>query len=157
MLFGNLDQQPMNYEDKQIPLRKHKHTLFGVAAVNFITAGKKILFSTNIIKNLVTSTTKCKCISAAQFAKSIHFDTWKTASFINTNKSEILYNCEWGVFEILEYSIFSKSRHLKWARARAAKTHWSGSIPDICHGHKDGVRGEKICHVEKFQISVHDR
>ena len=30
-------------------------------------------------------------------------------------------------------------------------------IPDICHGHKDGVRGEKICHVEKCQISVHDR
>ena len=30
----------------------------------------------------------------------------------------------------------------------------SGLIPDICHGHKDGVRGEKICHVEKFQISV---
>ena len=30
-------------------------------------------------------------------------------------------------------------------------------IPDICHGHKDGVRGEKVCHVEKFQISVHDR
>ena len=30
-------------------------------------------------------------------------------------------------------------------------------IPHICHGHKDGVRGEKICHVEKFQISVHDR
>ena len=23
--------------------------------------------------------------------------------------------------------------------------------------HKDGVRGEKICHVEKFQISEHDR
>ena len=33
----------------------------------------------------------------------------------------------------------------------------SESIPDICHGHTDGVRGEKICHVEKFQISVHDR
>ena len=32
-----------------------------------------------------------------------------------------------------------------------------GGIPDICHGHTDGVRGEKICHVEKFQISVHDR
>ena len=31
------------------------------------------------------------------------------------------------------------------------------SIPDICHGHTDGVREEKICHVEKFQISVHDR
>ena len=30
-------------------------------------------------------------------------------------------------------------------------------IPDICHGHTDGVRGEKSCHVEKFQISVHDR
>ena len=29
-------------------------------------------------------------------------------------------------------------------------------IPHICHGHKDGVRGEKICHVEKFQISVHE-
>ena len=29
-------------------------------------------------------------------------------------------------------------------------------IPDICHGHTDGVRGEKVCHVEKFQISVHD-
>ena len=24
------------------------------------------------------------------------------------------------------------------------------SIPDICHGHADGVRGEKICHIEKF-------
>ena len=45
----------MNYEDKKIPLRKHKHTLFGVAAVTFITTGKKILFSTNIVKNLVTS------------------------------------------------------------------------------------------------------
>ena len=33
----------------------------------------------------------------------------------------------------------------------------STSTPDICHGHKEGVRGEKICHVEKFQISVHDR
>ena len=30
-------------------------------------------------------------------------------------------------------------------------------IPDICHGPTDGVRREKICHVEKFQISVHDR
>ena len=30
------------------------------------------------------------------------------------------------------------------------------TIPHICHGHKDGVRGEKICHVEKFQISVHE-
>ena len=30
------------------------------------------------------------------------------------------------------------------------------SIPHICHGHKDGVRGEKICHVENFQISVHE-
>ena len=29
-------------------------------------------------------------------------------------------------------------------------------IPHICHGHKDGARGEKICHVEKFQISVHE-
>ena len=29
-------------------------------------------------------------------------------------------------------------------------------IPHICHGHTDGVRGEKICHVEKFQISVHE-
>ena len=29
-------------------------------------------------------------------------------------------------------------------------------IPDICHGHTDGVRGEKICHVEKCQISVHE-
>ena len=29
-------------------------------------------------------------------------------------------------------------------------------IPHICHGHRDGVRGEKICHVEKFQISVHE-
>ena len=80
----------MNYEDKKIPLRKHKHTVFGVAAVTFITTGKKILFSTNIVKNLVTSTTKCKYISVAQFAKSIRL---KTASFINTNKSEILYNC----------------------------------------------------------------
>ena len=31
------------------------------------------------------------------------------------------------------------------------------AIPDICHGHKDGVRGEKIGHVEKFQLSVQDR
>ena len=31
------------------------------------------------------------------------------------------------------------------------------SIPHICHGLTDGVRGEKIFHVEKFQISVHDR
>ena len=30
-------------------------------------------------------------------------------------------------------------------------------IPDICHGHTDGVRGEKICHVEKFQIPAHDK
>ena len=30
-------------------------------------------------------------------------------------------------------------------------------IPHICHGLTDGVRGEKICHVEKFQIPVHDR
>ena len=30
------------------------------------------------------------------------------------------------------------------------------TIPHICHGHTDGVRGEKICHVEKFQISVHE-
>ena len=37
------------------------------------------------------------------------------------------------------------------------KVHQGGTIPDICHGHRDGVRGEKICHVEKFQISVHDR
>ena len=29
-------------------------------------------------------------------------------------------------------------------------------IPDICRGHR-GARGEKICHVEKFQISAHDR
>ena len=27
-------------------------------------------------------------------------------------------------------------------------------IPHICHGHTDGVRGEQICHVEKFQTSV---
>ena len=31
------------------------------------------------------------------------------------------------------------------------------SIPDICHGSHGYIRGEKICHVEKFQISVHDR
>ena len=31
------------------------------------------------------------------------------------------------------------------------------TIPHICHGLTDGVRGEKIFHVEKFQISVHDR
>ena len=31
------------------------------------------------------------------------------------------------------------------------------SIPDICHGLTDDVRGEKIGHVENFQISVHDR
>ena len=34
---------------------------------------------------------------------------------------------------------------------------WGESTPDICHGLTDGVRGEKIFHVEKFQISVHDR
>ena len=33
----------------------------------------------------------------------------------------------------------------------------ANSTPDICHGLTDGVRGEKIFHVEKFQISVHDR
>ena len=38
-------------------------------------------------------------------------------------------------------------------RLRGAIRH----IPDICHGLTDGVRGEKIGHVEKFQISVHDR
>ena len=31
------------------------------------------------------------------------------------------------------------------------------SIPDICHGSHGYIRGEKICHVEKFQISMHDR
>ena len=31
------------------------------------------------------------------------------------------------------------------------------SIPHICHGLTDGVRGEKISHVENFQITVHDR
>ena len=30
-------------------------------------------------------------------------------------------------------------------------------IPDICHGSHGYIRGEKICHVEKFQISMHDR
>ena len=30
-------------------------------------------------------------------------------------------------------------------------------IPHICHGLTDDVRGKKICHVEKFQIPVHDR
>ena len=29
-------------------------------------------------------------------------------------------------------------------------------IPDICHGPTGRTRGEKICHVEKFQISVHE-
>ena len=29
--------------------------------------------------------------------------------------------------------------------------------PHICHGLTDGVRGEKIYHVEKFQIPVQDR
>ena len=33
----------------------------------------------------------------------------------------------------------------------------SESTPGICHGLTDGVRGEKIGHVEKCQISVHDR
>ena len=28
-------------------------------------------------------------------------------------------------------------------------------IPDICHGPTGQARGEKICHVEKFHISVH--
>ena len=31
-----------------------------------------------------------------------------------------------------------------------------GSIPHICHELTDGVRREKISHVEKFQIPVHD-
>ena len=49
-----------------------------------------------------------------------------------------------------------------WATHIAGQWHWLNAlqctfIPHICHGHKDGVRGEKICHVEKFQISVHDR
>ena len=30
-------------------------------------------------------------------------------------------------------------------------------IPHICHGSHGYICGEKICHVEKFQISVHDR
>ena len=30
-------------------------------------------------------------------------------------------------------------------------------IPDICHGSHGYIRGEKICHVEKFQMSIHDR
>ena len=25
-------------------------------------------------------------------------------------------------------------------------------IPDICHGHTEGVRGEKICHEENFKF-----
>ena len=29
-------------------------------------------------------------------------------------------------------------------------------ITDICHGLTDGVRGEKICHMEKFQIPEHE-
>ena len=30
-------------------------------------------------------------------------------------------------------------------------------MPHICHGLMDGVSGEKICQVEKFQIPVHDK
>ena len=30
-------------------------------------------------------------------------------------------------------------------------------IPDICHGSHGYIRGEKICQVEKFPISMHDR
>ena len=29
-------------------------------------------------------------------------------------------------------------------------------IPDICHGPMGQAPGEKICHVEKFQISVNE-
>ena len=29
-------------------------------------------------------------------------------------------------------------------------------IPDICHLDQLHVGGEKICHVEKFQISIHE-
>ena len=32
----------------------------------------------------------------------------------------------------------------------------STDIPHICHGPTGQARGEKICHVEKFQISVHE-
>ena len=31
-----------------------------------------------------------------------------------------------------------------------------GGIPDICHLDHLHVGGEKICHVEKFQISIHE-
>ena len=31
------------------------------------------------------------------------------------------------------------------------------NIPHICHGHHGRCPWRKICHVEKFQISIHDR
>ena len=31
------------------------------------------------------------------------------------------------------------------------------SIPHICHGHHGQCPWRKICHVEKFQIFIHDR
>ena len=31
------------------------------------------------------------------------------------------------------------------------------SIPDICHQSHQYICGEKNCHVEKFQISMHDK
>ena len=44
------------------------------------------------------------------------------------------------------------------AAAAAAVTlqHWKlQCTPDICHRLTDGVRGEKICHVEKFLSFLH--
>ena len=32
-----------------------------------------------------------------------------------------------------------------------------GNIPHICHGSHEYIQGEKICHVEKFKISMHAR
>ena len=55
---------------------------------------------------------------------------------------------------IVVANIFCLTKHITHLKA---KNMFQLLIPDICHGHTDGVRGEKICHVEKFQISVHDR
>ena len=41
-------------------------------------------------------------------------------------------------------------------KTKTRQNHHGKHIPHICHGHTDGVRGEKSCHVEKFQISVHE-
>ena len=41
-------------------------------------------------------------------------------------------------------------------KTQAFRLQYPHIIPHICHGHTDGVRGEKINCVEKFQISVHE-